>query len=76
MALAHSRHRFTPCPLLIGSLESASSRFAVDPFVDRRDLVHPPLPLGMFERQYGFGRPMKVIGDEGYLPVQRRQGVA
>jgi hypothetical protein len=61
-------HLFTPIPLFI--------RFAVRPFVDRRDLVHPPASLRVLERQHRFRRPMKVIGDEGYLPVQRRQGVA
>ena len=30
----------------------------------------------MLERQNGLGRPMKVVRDEGYLPVQRGQGVA
>src|SRR4051812_32612772 len=50
--------------------------FAVGSFVDRGDLFHPTLALLVVKRHHDFLRPMKVIGDEGYFPVQRGQGVA
>jgi hypothetical protein len=50
--------------------------FAVCSLVDGRDLFDPSPPLGMLERQDRLRRPMKVVRDEGYLPVQQRQGVA
>ena len=47
-----------------------------EPAVDLRDLFHPPLPLGMFERQDLVAWPVEVIGDVGYLLVQAVEGVA
>jgi hypothetical protein len=48
----------------------------VHALVDGRDFPYPPAPVGMFHVEHRFRRPVKVIGDEGYLPVQRLQGVA
>jgi hypothetical protein len=44
--------------------------------VNRRDFLHPTPPLGMFEIENLRQRPVKVKGDEGYLLIQRREGVA
>src|SRR5580704_2284599 len=49
---------------------------AVLPFVDGRDLLDPSQPVGMLEIDDRLLRPMKVISDEGYLLVERLQGVA
>lgn len=49
---------------------------AVLPFVDGRDLLDPPQPVGVLEIDDRLVRPMKVISHEGYLLVQRLQGVA
>jgi len=65
-ALAQLRHRIT---LLIF--------FAcVDPFIDRRDLHNPTPPFCVLQIQHRIGRPVKVKGYEGYLLVQRLEGVA
>jgi hypothetical protein len=48
----------------------------VHPLVDRRDLTDPPSALAMLEIENRRRRPVKVIGDEGYLPVEQGQGVA
>jgi hypothetical protein len=47
-----------------------------DPFIDRRNLLYPAPPFRVLEVEHGVGRPVKVIRDEGYLPVHRLQGVA
>jgi hypothetical protein len=44
--------------------------------VDGRDLADPSLAVGVFESQDRLGRPVEVIGHEGYLLVQRLEGVA
>jgi hypothetical protein len=49
---------------------------AVDALIDARDLADPPSPLRVLQIQNRFGRPVKVICDEGYLLVQRAEGVA
>jgi hypothetical protein len=40
------------------------------------DLCHPLLSFAVFEIQDFISRPMKVIGDVGYLLVQTLEGVA
>jgi len=49
---------------------------AVLPFVDGRDLLDPSQPVGVLEIDDRLLRPVKVISDEGYLLIQRLQGVA
>jgi hypothetical protein len=44
--------------------------------IDSRDLFDPTPAVGVFQIHHGLGRPMKVIGDEGYLLVQRLEGIA
>ena len=67
-ARAHVRQRSTrPLPILFR---------AVDPFIDRRNLLYPTPPLGMLEIEHVVVRPVKVIRDEGYLLIQRVEGVA
>ena len=44
--------------------------------VDRRDLLHPASPLGMLQIHHGLERPVKVKGDEGYLLIERFEGIA
>ncbi len=48
----------------------------IDPLIDRRNLLYPTPPLGVLQIEHRIRRPVKVICDEGYLPVQRFQGVA
>jgi hypothetical protein len=48
----------------------------VHALIDDRDLFHPVTPLAVFQIEKRFGRPMEVIGDEGYLLVQRLEGIA
>jgi hypothetical protein len=49
---------------------------AVPALVDGRDLFDPSQPVCVLEIDDGLVRPVKVISDEGYLLVQRLQGVA
>jgi hypothetical protein len=63
MPRAHAIHRTFVSPI-------------VHPLVDRRDLTHPPSALAVFEIQNRRRRPVKVVRNEGYLPVEQRQGVA
>jgi hypothetical protein len=58
-----------PIPLL-------SVFFAIYAVIDGRDLPDPPTPLTVFKIQNCVGLPVKVISDEGYLPVQQLEGVA
>jgi hypothetical protein len=44
--------------------------------VDAGYLLHPPPTLAMFQVENLVRRPVEVIGDEGYLLVQRLEGVA
>jgi hypothetical protein len=48
----------------------------VDPFIDRRNLLYPTPPLSVLQVEHVALRPVKVIGDEGYLLIQRIEGVA
>src|SRR5262249_29862704 len=52
------------------------SRRLVEPLVDLGDLLHPPLTLPVVEIHDLPVRPMKVIGDVGYLLKQAIGGVA
>jgi hypothetical protein len=49
---------------------------AVDTPIDRRDLLYPSPPFGMLESEHVSQRPMEVKGDEGYLLIESREGVA
>jgi len=44
--------------------------------VDARDLFDPPAPFGVLEAEHVVRRPVEVVRDEGYLLVQRLEGVA
>ena len=44
--------------------------------VDGRDLCHPAPPIRVLQRHDLGVRPVKVIGDEGYLLVELLEGVA
>ena len=57
------------------SLRSLCS-LAIEALIDRRDLLHPTAPLGMLQGHDLIVRPVEVIGDEGYLLVERLEGVA
>jgi hypothetical protein len=48
----------------------------VEPFVDSGYLLHPGLPAAMIHFEDGIRRPMKVIGDVGYLLIEPLEGVA
>jgi hypothetical protein len=50
--------------------------FTVEALVDRRDLLDPAPPLRMFQLHDPFERPVEVERDEGYLLVERFEGVA
>jgi hypothetical protein len=38
--------------------------------------LNPSPPVRVLEVEHGLRRPVKVIGDEGYLLVERLEGVA
>jgi hypothetical protein len=65
-ARAQLRHR-PALPIVIA---------CINPLIDRRNLLDPTPPLGVLEIEHRIRRPVKVIRDEGYLPVQRFKGVA
>jgi len=44
--------------------------------VDGRDLLYPTPPVGVLKVHHRIKRPVKVIGNEGYLLVQRFEGIA
>jgi hypothetical protein len=44
--------------------------------VDSGNLLHPTPAVGMLQIHHGLWRPVKVIGDEGYLLVKRFEGIA
>jgi hypothetical protein len=50
--------------------------FFVHALIDDRDLFHPATPLAVFQIEDRIGWPVEVIGDEGYLLVQRLEGIA
>jgi len=49
---------------------------AVQALVDPRNLRHPPAALAMFKVEHRRERPVKVKSHEGYLLVERGEGVA
>jgi len=51
-------------------------RFVIPSSMNFRNLFHPDPPIRMWHVHHGFRRPVKVIRDEGYLLVQRGEGVA
>lgn len=53
-----------------------SRMMLVELAVNGRDLFHPTPAVGVLQIHHGFERPVKVIGDEGYLLVQRFEGIA
>ena len=48
----------------------------IQALVHRGNLLHPAAALPMLQIQNVVWRPVEVIGHEGYLLVQRLQGVA
>jgi len=44
--------------------------------IDGRNLFNPTPPLGVFQVHHRVGLPVKVISDEGYLLVERFEGIA
>jgi hypothetical protein len=58
------------------SLSTSWSSLAVQALVDPRDLRHPPAALAMVEVEHRRERPVEMKSDEGYLLVQRGEGVA
>jgi hypothetical protein len=48
----------------------------IEATVDFGDFRDPPLPFAVFETQDFTARPVKVVGDVGYLLVQTLKGVA
>src|SRR4030095_15437449 len=55
---------------------SVTILLAIHALVDGRDLLHPTAPLGVLQIQNRLRRPVEVIGDKGYLLVERLEGVA
>src|ERR1035438_2826841 len=53
-----------------------SSSLPIHSLVDGGNLLHPPAPLRVLQIQDRLRRPVKVVRDEGYLPVKRPKGVA
>ena len=47
-----------------------------EPLVDLADLLHPLMPLGVFQFEDAVERPVEVVSDVGYLLVQTVRGVA
>jgi hypothetical protein len=44
--------------------------------IDSGNLLHPTPAVGMLQIHDGLRRPVKVIGDEGYLLVKCFEGIA
>jgi hypothetical protein len=49
---------------------------AVHALVYGRDFLHPSAAVSVLKVEDRIRRPVKVIGDKGYLLVQRFEGVA
>jgi hypothetical protein len=62
--------------LSLRALLSTLGSLAVEAPVEARDLLDPAPPLGVLEVQEHVRRPVEMKGDEGYLLVQRGEGVA
>ena len=79
-----SLSRFTPH--VCNQVHSAFSSWAPDAYVrghllaemaiDRADLLDPPAPIGVLQVEDLVQRPVKVVGDEGYLLLELFEGVA
>src|SRR5262249_10849711 len=65
-----------PTPATDSVASARSCSLAVQTLMDRRNLIPPSPPLSMLHLQDGVRLPVKVIRDEGYLPVHCFQGVA
>lgn len=48
----------------------------VEPAIDLRNFLDPALPLTMFQVEHFAGRPVKMIGNVGYLLIDLIEGVA
>src|SRR4030095_2693069 len=72
MAVTRIFRRTIPRPRLVCDTDSLS----VHPPVDRRDLLDPASSIVMLQPQHLVVRPVKVIGDKGYLLVELAEGVA
>ena len=48
----------------------------VKPAIDPRNFLDPALPLAVLKVEHLVGRPVKVIGDVGYLLIDLIEGVA
>jgi hypothetical protein len=44
--------------------------------IDGRNLFDPAPPFGVLQAHHRFQLPVKVISDEGYLLVERFEGIA
>jgi hypothetical protein len=65
----------SPCLVHVVSITLVGS-LAVEALIDPRDLGHPTPALAMVELQNLFERPVEMKSQEGYLLVQRAEGVA
>ena len=54
----------------------APSSFPVHQTVNLRDFGHPAAAIRVFQLHHLLRSPVKVIRNEGYLPVELVQGVA
>jgi hypothetical protein len=59
-----------------GVKPALSVSVAVEALVDGRDLLYPSPSLPMLQLEDPLERPVKVKSHEGYLLVERREGVA
>ncbi len=55
---------------------AAMHSFRITALIDPGDLAHPAQTLLVFQIENRLHRPMEVVRDEGYLLVQRPEGVA
>jgi hypothetical protein len=73
-ARTHATHREVS-PAEFG-IARVTSLLSVHAFVNRGNLADPTAPVPVFQVQNRVERPMKVVREEGYLPVEQVQGVA
>jgi hypothetical protein len=55
---------------------SAIGLLTLQALIDCRNLFYPAAPLRMFKVQHFLMTPVKVVSDEGYLLIERFQGIA
>jgi hypothetical protein len=72
MLVVRVGHRFH----LVYRLFQRSLLCCVQPAIDSGDFFHPPAPLCVLQIQDIGARPVKVIGNVGYLLVQAIEGIA